>query len=107
MCIIHIGEVSSYALETSTQKSRQTGNNEDQVIDLRVERFIEPCLLLLLVEKPAHGYELIERLNEVWLGPEKQDPGQSTAISDDLSVEEWLNPNGIHQEEVLQNDYTK
>ena len=28
----------------------------------RVERFVEPALLLLLRERPHHGYELIERL---------------------------------------------
>jgi len=28
----------------------------------RVERFTEPALLLLLRERPAHGYDLIERL---------------------------------------------
>src|ERR671925_2061276 len=28
----------------------------------RVERFIEPALLLLLRERPMHGYELLERL---------------------------------------------
>jgi len=31
----------------------------------RVERFTEPALLLLLREKPAHGYELLERMPEV------------------------------------------
>ena len=31
----------------------------------RVERFVEPSLLLLLRERPLHGYELIERLPEV------------------------------------------
>jgi PadR family transcriptional regulator, regulatory protein PadR len=31
----------------------------------RVERFVEPALLLLLRERPLHGYELIERLPEV------------------------------------------
>jgi PadR family transcriptional regulator, regulatory protein PadR len=30
----------------------------------RVERFVEPSLLLLLREHPLHGYELIERLSE-------------------------------------------
>jgi poly-beta-hydroxybutyrate-responsive repressor len=34
----------------------------------RVERFVEPALLLLLRERPVHGYELIERLPE--LAPE-------------------------------------
>ena len=30
-----------------------------------MERFVEPALLLLLRERPMHGYELIERLPEV------------------------------------------
>lgn len=31
----------------------------------RIERFVEPALLLLLRERPVHGYELLERLPEV------------------------------------------
>jgi PadR family transcriptional regulator, regulatory protein PadR len=31
----------------------------------RVERFNEPALLLLLRERPAHGYDLLERLPEL------------------------------------------
>src|SRR5258707_5983363 len=31
----------------------------------RVERFLEPALLLLLAERPAHGYELVERVQEL------------------------------------------
>jgi PadR family transcriptional regulator, regulatory protein PadR len=31
----------------------------------RVERFGEPALLLLLADRPTHGYELIERLPEL------------------------------------------
>jgi PadR family transcriptional regulator, regulatory protein PadR len=31
----------------------------------RVERFVEPSLLLLLRERPRHGYELIELLPEL------------------------------------------
>ncbi len=30
----------------------------------RMERFIQPCMLLLLYEKPAHGYELMDSLKE-------------------------------------------
>jgi poly-beta-hydroxybutyrate-responsive repressor len=37
------------------------GPNRWQVY-ARVERFTEPALLLLLEERPAHGYELLERL---------------------------------------------
>jgi PadR family transcriptional regulator, regulatory protein PadR len=31
----------------------------------RVERFTEPAVLLLLRERPAHGYDLLERLPEL------------------------------------------
>jgi PadR family transcriptional regulator len=31
----------------------------------RVERFTEPALLLLLRERPAHGYDLLERLPDL------------------------------------------
>lgn len=41
----------------------------------RLERFIEPCLLLLLAERPEHGYQLIERLADSPLGQESPDPG--------------------------------
>lgn len=30
--------------------------------EARVERFIQPCILLLLAESPSHGYDLMERL---------------------------------------------
>ncbi|NPV53200.1 MAG: PadR family transcriptional regulator [Firmicutes bacterium] len=41
----------------------------------RIERFMAPCLLLLLLEKPAHGYDLMERLKELGFDGENQDPG--------------------------------
>ena len=41
----------------------------------RVERFAEPSLLLLLRERPMHGYELIERLPEVAGGETRVDVG--------------------------------
>src|SRR3954447_15477131 len=41
----------------------------------RVERFVEPALLLLLRERPHHGYELIERLPEVAGGASRGDVG--------------------------------
>jgi poly-beta-hydroxybutyrate-responsive repressor len=34
-------------------------------VHARVERFTEPALLLLLAEREAHGYELLERLPEL------------------------------------------
>jgi len=35
--------------------------------------FLRPCLLLLLREQPAHGYDLLERLRS--LGFDRDDPG--------------------------------
>jgi poly-beta-hydroxybutyrate-responsive repressor len=40
----------------------------------RVERFLEPALLLLLSEQPAHGYELVDRVAELVPG-ERADLG--------------------------------
>jgi len=40
----------------------------------RVERFGEPALLLLLSERPTHGYELLDRLPGL-LGEERVDVG--------------------------------
>jgi len=40
----------------------------------RVERFGEPALLLLLADRPTHGYELLERLPEL-AGHERVDVG--------------------------------
>jgi PadR family transcriptional regulator, regulatory protein PadR len=37
------------------------------------KNFLRPCLLLLLREQPAHGYELLERLQP--LGFSRSDPG--------------------------------
>ena len=34
-------------------------------VHARVERFVEPALLLLLRERPMHGYELIEQVAEL------------------------------------------
>src|ERR671937_96679 len=34
-------------------------------VHARVERFAEPAVLLLLRERPMHGYELLERLEEI------------------------------------------
>ena len=48
-------------------------------VHARVERFAEPALLLLLAEQPAHGYELLERLEAY-----QRDLEQEVADLDDL-----------------------
>jgi PadR family transcriptional regulator, regulatory protein PadR len=37
-------------------------------VHARVERFSEPALLLLLRDRPAHGYELVDSLTELTSG---------------------------------------
>lgn len=41
----------------------------------RIRSFIQPWLLLLLVQKPAHGYELMERL-----GQDEDTPGADPGL---------------------------
>src|SRR5256714_6936118 len=59
----------------------------------RVERFVEPAVLLLLREGPRHGYELLERLPEL-VAEERVDVGNlyriMRALEEDGIVEsEW------------------
>lgn len=58
----------------------------------RVERFVEPALLLLLSERPAHGYDLLDRLAE--LIPERIDMGNLYRLlrrleEDGVVTSEW------------------
>src|SRR5918912_1882016 len=46
-------------------RSRRLVRPGHWAVRARVERFLEPSLLLLLRERPVHGYELIERLPEL------------------------------------------
>ena len=43
-------------------------------VDARVGRLAEPALLVILAERPTHGYELLERLPAL-LGSESVDAG--------------------------------
>jgi PadR family transcriptional regulator, regulatory protein PadR len=59
----------------------------------RVERFVEPAVLLLLAEGPRHGYELLDRLPEL-VAEERVDVGNlyrvMRGLEDDGVVEsEW------------------
>ncbi len=60
----------------------------------KIERFIEPCLLLLLSEQTSHGYELLENLEHFGIDPRCQDPGQVYRYlrrmeKEGLVVSEW------------------
>jgi poly-beta-hydroxybutyrate-responsive repressor len=59
----------------------------------RVERFIEPAVLLLLAERPTHGYELVEPVSELIPG-ERIDMGNLYRVlraleEDGLVSSEW------------------
>ena len=49
----------------SRSRSRRLVRPGHWHVHARVERFVEPSLLLLLRERPLHGYELLERLPEL------------------------------------------
>jgi PadR family transcriptional regulator PadR len=49
----------------SRSRSRRLVRPGDWDVRARVERFVEPSLLLLLRERPLHGYELLERIPEL------------------------------------------
>jgi PadR family transcriptional regulator len=51
-----------------------SSNRGKWAVRARVERFVEPSVLLLLGEGPRHGYELLERLPEL-VGEERVDVG--------------------------------
>jgi PadR family transcriptional regulator, regulatory protein PadR len=64
----------------------------DYEVRARVERFAEPAVLLLLRERPVHGYELLEQLPE--LTGERVDMGNLYRFlrlleADDLVSSEW------------------
>ncbi|HEX2031403.1 MAG TPA: helix-turn-helix transcriptional regulator [Actinomycetota bacterium] len=48
-------------------------SEHDDLAGGQPRNFLRPCLLLLLLEGPAHGYDLLERLRDFGFG--KSDPG--------------------------------
>jgi len=73
MCVIHIC-VEVILLMKDTE-SKQSGR-DIPCPEGKIERFIEPCMLLLLAEKSSHGYELMDSLDQFDFDPRCQDPGQ-------------------------------
>ena len=62
-------------------------------VRVRVERFLEAAILLLLHERPAHGYELLEQLPRLMPG-ERVDMGNLYRIlraleEDGIVASEW------------------
>ncbi|TYP58831.1 PadR family transcriptional regulator [Thermosediminibacter litoriperuensis] len=55
----------------------------------KMEKFMQPCMLLLLYEKPAHGYELMEKLAEFGFGG-YLDPGAVYRNLRKMEEEGWV-----------------
>jgi PadR family transcriptional regulator, regulatory protein PadR len=53
----------------------------------RVERFVEPAILLLLRERAMHGYELIDRLPEVTGADVRVDVGNLYRLMRELETD--------------------
>src|SRR2546429_261681 len=74
-------------------RTRWLSSAGDWAVRARVERFVEPAVLLLLAEGPRHGYELIESLPEL-VGEERVDVGNlyrflRTLEEDGIVESEW------------------
>lgn len=55
----------------------------------KMERFIQPCMLLLLYEKPVHGYHLMESLKEFGF-EDGADPGLVYRNLRKMEKEGWV-----------------
>src|SRR6516165_4348646 len=74
-------------------RSRHRVGPAEWSVRARVERFHEPALLLLLRERPRHGYELIELLPEL-AGGDRIDVGNLYRVlraleSEGIVESEW------------------
>lgn len=74
-------------------RRRGRGHGSPWRVRARIERFSEPALLLLLRERPAHGYELLDQLTELLPG-ERVDMGNLYRVlraleADGLVSSEW------------------
>ena len=52
------------ANRSCSSKGEQTGIEVVCKCETRMQRFLQPCLLLLLKVKPSYGYELVENLRQ-------------------------------------------
>lgn len=68
---------------------RSVGPKRGSDCGMRMGRFLEPCLLLLLSRQPSHGYELLGSLVEFGFS-ESQDPGMVYRILRRLEDQEMI-----------------
>jgi PadR family transcriptional regulator PadR len=71
-------------------RARRGSSPERWEITARVERVVEPTLLLLLSERPMHGYELLDRLTELMSEGWAIDVGNLYRVLRGLEAEELV-----------------
>ena len=74
MCKIHAMRHGKHRARLHGRRSRRRIGPGRWEVRARVERMVEPGVLLLLREGPLHGYELLERLPAL-VGEERVDMG--------------------------------
>jgi len=67
-----------------------TGEERDCKCETRLQRFLQPCLLLLLKTKPSYGYELLENLRQFGF-EELTDPATTYKNLRIMEEEGWVN----------------
>src|SRR5215213_7766122 len=73
-------------------RCRGRGRGKPWMVRARIERFSEPGLLLLLRDRPAHGYELVEGLSQLL-------PGERVDLANVYRVLRALEDDGLVQSE--------
>ena len=68
-------------------RSRWQSRPGEWTVHARVERFVEPALLLLLSERPRHGYELLEELPTLAAAEGRMDLGNLYRVLRALEAE--------------------
>jgi PadR family transcriptional regulator PadR len=56
----------------------------------RMMGFLQPCLLLMLHREDAHGYNLLNGLDEFGLNPEAHDPSMIYRALRDMEAAGWI-----------------
>lgn len=76
---------------SSSNKKEKHAHNQHYEFDCshgRMQKFIEPCLLLLLTQKSTYGYDLIDKLDK--FGIKSPDPGTVYRYLRDLEEKEMV-----------------
>lgn len=70
-------------------EGKQTGIEVVCKCETRMQRFLQPCLLLLLKVKPSYGYELVENLGQFGFD-DLPDPATAYKNLRLMEQEEWV-----------------